>query len=243
MKYLRWMFLALLLASPLRAQEATITIDGYAYGAIAGIEHECPIRANGRIEGYVGLQVSCPIFAVDSDGNFTPSTVTAVPADSTRVVVRVTHVAQDTLGNFAPDTLHINVIRRGNWHLDVYANPVLFIMGYAYNRPADATYPRHEFPPITVVTEETFVLCAYQGGYEDAIAKSLARPVACPDLGDVALPEFEVEWTLPDILGPASPDAVPYSVMAALSRDLDMAGVRILPDVAHPVALVQGQMK
>ena len=234
----------LLLASPLVAQEATITIDGYAYGAIAGISHECPIRSNGRIEGYVGMQVACPVFAVDTQGNFTPSTISAIPGDSSRVSVRVSHVAQDTLGNFAPDTLHIVVLRQGNWKVDLYANPILFIMGYAYTRITDATYPHMEYPPITVVLGESFVLCAYEGGYEDAVAKSMARPVPCPDLGGVALPEFAVEWTLPDILGrDISPSAVPASVMAQLDGNLDGLTVRHLTHTLHPVAMYASDIR
>ena len=221
------------------AQEATITINGYAYGMIAGIEHECPIRPNGRVEGYVGMSVSCPIYATDSDGNFTPSTISATPFDSTRLVVRVTHVAQDTLGNFAPDTLHINVIRKGNWHLDVFANPLLFIMGFMNTRTEDATWARYEFPPIRVLVDEVFVLCAYEGGYEDAVAKSLARPVPCPDLGDTPLPEFDVEWTLPDILGVVDPAAVPGSVMAALNENINLLGVRHLKNSLHSVPLTR----
>jgi len=224
---------------PGEAQEATIIINGYGYGAIAGIKHECPIRANGRVEGYVGLEVSCPVSAQDAQGNFTPSTISAVSADSSRVRVSVVHVDQDANGNFARDTLKLTILRTGNWRIDLFANPILFIMGYAYNRPADATYPQHEFLPITVLVDETFVLCAYEGGYETAVAKSYARPVPCPDLGDVALPEFEVEWTLPDILGPAiSPSAVPASVMAQLDKsNLDGLGVRHLTATLHEVPL------
>ena len=69
-----WLLFALTLmmsTTPTEAQEATITIEGYAYGQIAGIAHECPLREmpNGRyrVDGYVGLQISCPIWAVDAE--------------------------------------------------------------------------------------------------------------------------------------------------------------------------------
>jgi len=224
---------------PAEAQEATIIINGYGYGAIAGIKHECPIRANGRVEGYVGLQVSCPVSAQDAQGNFTPSTITAVSADSTRVRVSVVHVAQDANGNFARDTLKLTILRTGNWRVNLFANPILFIMGYAYTRAPDATWPQHEFPPINAVLGETFVLCAYEGGYETAVAKSYARPTPCPNLGNTILPEFGVEWTLPDILGPAiDPAAVPGSIMAKLDEsNLDGLGVRHLTATLHEVPL------
>jgi len=225
----------------LEAQEATIIINGYGYGAIAGIKHECPIRANGRVEGYVGLQVSCPVSATDAQGNFTPSTVTAVSADSTRVRVSVVHAAQDANGNFGRDTLKLTILRTGNWRVDLFANPILFIMGYAYTRAPDATWPQHEFPPINVVLGETFALCAYEGGYETAVAKSYARPVACPDLGATILPEFGVEWVLPDILGAAiNPSAVPGSVMAQLDGNLDGLTVRHLTNTLHEVPMDGG---
>jgi hypothetical protein len=234
-----WLVAVLFLSlsgAPAEGQEATITINGYAFGQIAGLQHECPIRANGRVEGYVGLQVSCPVWAVDGDGNFTPSSVAAVPGDSGRVAVRVSHVAQDTLGRFVADTLHITVLRQGNWMVTLTARPILFIMGHAYMRTEDATWPRHEFPPIRAVVGEEFALCAYQGGYEDATAKSLSRPIPCPDLGGAPLPEFEVRWTLPDVLGPVDPVAVPGSVMAELSRRMDEVGVAYVGP-GHPVTL------
>jgi len=219
----------------LEAQEATIIINGYGYGAIAGIAHECPIRANGRVEGYVGLEVSCPVSATDAQGNFTPSTISAVSADSTRVRVRVVHVAQDAEGNFGRDTLKLTILRTGQWRVDLFANPILFIMGHAYTRGPDAPWPRNEFPPIRVVVGETFTLCAYEGGYETAVAKSYARPIPCPDLGGHILPEFGVEWILPDILGPVNPSAVPGSIMAQLERNFGELRVKHLEDTLHGV--------
>ena len=225
----------------LEAQEATIIINGYGYGAIAGIKHECPIRANGRVEGYVGLQVRCPVNAVDASGNFTPSTITAVSADTSRVWVEVIKTTPPTDTSFVRDTLILTIRRQGNWRVDLFANPILFIMGYAYTRAPDATWPQHEFPPINVVLGETFALCAYEGGYETAVAKSYARPVACPNLGATILPEFGVEWVLPDILGPAiNPSAVPGSVMAQLDGNLDGLTVRHLTDTLHEVPMDGG---
>jgi len=222
-------------------QEATITINGYAYGQIAGISHECPLKETGqgwRVEGYVGLQVSCPVWAVDAEDFFTPASMSVMASDSSRVSAVIVHSIVDTAGQYAPDTLKIQVLRRGNWSIDLYANPILFIMGYMNTRTSDAIWPQHEFPTIRAVVGEDFILCAYEGGYEDAVAKSYNRPTACPDLGDTALPEFEVTWVLPEILG---------GVLADISPNLLLAGVRdgrILPkwteQTLHPVPLTFG---
>jgi len=210
--------LSLFVVLPVEAQEATITIDGYAYGQITGIGHDCPIRANGRIEGYVGMVVTCEVWAVDTAGSFTPASMSAVSADSTRVRVTVSTLAMDSLGNHVPSSMMIEVLRRGNWHVTIDANPILFIMGYMHERPVDAFWPQIEGldGEIKALVGEDFLLCAYQGGYDTkATAKSLERPIPCPDQGTGPLPEFEVTWILPDILTRVA-DATPNQMMAGV---------------------------
>jgi len=224
-------------AAPVEAQEATITINGYAYGQIAGVGHECPLRKVGngwRVDGYVGMQFSCPVWGIAADSSFTPATLKATASQPDRVAVTMIHSTPDSV--YYPDTLRVQVLRQGNWSLDLTASPVLFIMG-ATSRPADAAWPRDEYPPMRFVVGEVFRLCAYEGGYENATAKSLNRPTPCPDLGGVALPEFEVQWTLPDILGPLDPVAVPGASMAQLSERMDEVRVAYR-DPPRPVRLL-----
>ena len=220
----------------LEAQEATITINGYGYGQIAGVGHECPMRKVGdkwKLDGYVGFQVSCPVWGLAADSTFTPASMSVIVANPTMVAATIIHSVADSI--FHPDTLRVQILRQGNWSIDLKANPILFIMGYAYTRTPDAIWPQHEYPPMNVVGGETFVLCAYEGGYENAVAKSLARPTPCPDLGGHPLPEFGVEWILPDILGPVNPSAVPGSIMAQLERNFGELRVKHLEDTLHGV--------
>lgn len=233
-----------LVGTPLEAQEATVVIEGYAYGRIAGFSHECPLRETGsnwRIDdGYVGMQVSCPIWAVDADDNFTPAAITVSINDSSRVSAVVVHVPKDTLGQYVADTLKIQVLRQGNWGMRLEANPLLDIFGYMYERPAPDDPVRNEgvgsiWPQIEddegnirVVVGETFLLCAYELGawVEDfgyqPVAKSYERPRACPDPeGYPNLPEIQIEWTLPDVLErvqDASPSDLSYFVKSAQIR-------------------------
>lgn len=184
--------------------EAEITLEGYAYGAIDTIQHNCPIRDNGRIEGYVGMEVTCEIWAIDSTGAFTPSSLVATPADSSRIEVSII-TESDSLGNYQRSNMYIRVLRRGNWHVDVEARPILMLMGYMYNRPVDdqgVFWPRIEYPnpEINLLENEQFIFCAYVGGYANATHKSLERPIPCPDLGGTPLPEIEINWTLPRML-------------------------------------------
>lgn len=226
-------------AAPISAQEATITINGYGYGQIAGVGHNCPLRKVGngwRIEGYVGFQVSCPVWAIAADSTFTPASMSVTATQPDRVAATIIHAVADSV--FHPDTLKVQILKQGNWSIDLTANPILFIMGYAYTRAPDAAWSQLEYPPMHVLVGEEFALCAYEGGYENAVAKSLARPTPCPDLGGHPLPEFEVEWTLPDILGPVNPAAVPGSIMAQLSGDIGQVGVRHLTRSLHPVPVV-----
>ena len=226
---------------PAEAQEATITIDGYGYGQIAGVGHECPLRKVGsswRIEGYVGFQVSCPVWGIASDSSFTPASMSVTASQPDRVAATIIHSVADS--TFHPDTLRVQILRQGNWSIDLTANPILFIMGYAYTRTPDALWSQYEYPPIRSVVGETYALCAYEGGYEDAVAKSISRPVPCPDLGGHPLPEFDVLWTLPDFLGPVNPTAVPGSIMAKLSTDITQIGVRHLTRSLHAVPVIPG---
>jgi len=248
MKHLRWLavFAALALVhDPLPGQQATITINGTAYGTIAGIGHNCPMREQGggyRMDGYVGMQVSCPIWAIAADSSFTPSSISVTVSDESRISAVVVHSVMDTLGVYSPDTLKIQVLRQGNWHLDVTANPILFIMGYGFNRAPDAAWPQYEYPPmINVLEDEVFALCAYQGGYgTDATAKSINDP-PCPDLGGTPLPEFEVNWILPDILAPWNPAAVPATRMALLNDHPELLNVVLPRKDFHAVQFVTMQ--
>jgi len=243
MKHLRYLVLVMaLVPGLLSGQEATIEITGMAYGTIAGIGHECPMReqAGGyRMDGYVGMQVSCPVWAIDSQDGFTPSTINVQVNDSSRLSAVVVHPTPDTLGNYSADTLKIQILRPGNWRLTVNAKPILFVMG-ATTRPASATWPQYEYPPVmNFVLNEVFTLCAYQGGYGvDATAKSYARPTPCPDLGGTPLPEFEVQWTLPDILEDWDPNAVPTTRMVLLQQRPDLWGAIHLNKTLHGVPLV-----
>ena len=215
--------------TPIEAQEATITIEGYAYGQIAGIAHECPLREmpNGRyrVDGYVGLQISCPIWAVDAEDLFTPSSLSIKLNDSSRVASTILHIPPDTLGQYVADTLKLQILRQGNWSFALDANPLLNIFGYMFTRPGpddpvrtnqdgspSGIWPQIEdrFGNMKAVLGEQFVLCAYElGAWQDGegyrpVAKSTdvlgqARP--CPDPeGYGSLPEIVVAWVLPDIL-------------------------------------------
>lgn len=224
----------LFVPGPSEAQDAQITIEGYAYGMIADIAHDCPIRANGRIEGYVGMQAVCPVWAVDADGTFTPSQIAGIPGDSSRISVRTVHVPQGEMG-FVPDTLYIEVLRQGNWHIDLFANPILFIMGHRVNRVEGQQL---DYPPLEDYVAERFNLCAYEGGYASATAKSESySPIPCPDLGGVPLPTFEVEWVLPDILAWVDPASVPTTVMAQIDERPELLAVKHRTNTLHPVAL------
>jgi len=184
--------------------DAFITMEGWAYGAIDSIFHSCPINRNGRVDGYVGMEVTCEVWAVDSFSTFTPATLIGLPADSSRLEISISPPEQDSLGTYIKSTMYIHVLRRGNWHVDIEARPLLFVMAYMYNRPASATYPQLEFPNpgmnILGGPLEEFIFCAYEGGYADARMKSKMRPIPCPDLGGAPLPEFDVIWTLPEVI-------------------------------------------
>lgn len=208
--------------------DATLELEGWAYGAIEGLEHNCPISENGRVEGYAGMEVVCEIWAVDVDGQFTPANIAAIPRDSTRVEVIVEPPQQDTVDGvlqYVKSEIYIRVIRRGNWHIDLEARPLLFLLLYAYERPETALYPRIS-TDLTVVNDplENFIFCAYLGGYTNATYKSRMRPIPCPDLGGTPLPEFDVTWTLPEILWSQMPPdhpMMPYSVMARTGTPIE----------------------
>lgn len=206
--------LALWLPAPLGAQEpaASITINGYGYGAIAGISHNCPLTDLGdgvqRLTGYVGDEVECSVWAVAANGAATPASIDVVPNDTTRVRITIESTPPPAEGETPNMATHmvVEILEAGDWTLTIEANPLLDVFGYMYERSDAAVWPRIERHGIDALVGEEFLLCAYElGGEGVPVAKSLERPLPCPDPEGWAgepLPEFEVEWTLPDVLGP-----------------------------------------
>lgn len=240
MKYMK-LILTILMFSLLpklaEAQTATIELEGYAYGAITGIMHDCPIRQNGRIDGYVGMVVTCEIWAIDSTLAFTPASLTASAADPTRVQVTVSATAMDSVGNYIPSTMMIQVLRSGNWKVTLDANPMLFVAGHMFTRPEDSLWPQLDIEgDLKSVVGEQFALCAYEGGsFENAKSKSLNRPNPCPDPPGLILPEFEVVWVLPDFLTRLA-EATPNQVMAGIQEGTIYP--RWLENTRHSVPLL-----
>ena len=244
----------------LNAQEATITINGYGWGQIKGIGHGCPMRELGngrwRLDGYVGLQISCPVWGVDSLNAFTPASVSVVPSDSARVSAVVVHTPVDINGNFYADTLKIQILRGGNWTLGLFANPVLSIFSFGFNRPDDAHWPRVNTTEPRALVGETVALCAYaMGNWTEAVgyvptAKSESSH-ECPDPWDYdeagrdvandrpPLPTFAVEWSFDEeYLAPAiDPGNVPASYLALLQQHPDRWGPKIVEPL-KPIPIV-----
>ena len=77
----------------------------------------------------------------------------------------------------------------------VEAHPLLFLAMAYPNR----TIPYNTIdtiPPLNILEGEIARLCAYQGGYGNAIAKGVAADgFTCPDLGAQPLPVFPVVFS------------------------------------------------
>jgi len=96
-----------------------------------------------------------------------------------------------------------------------------------FERNEYATWPRIETAPeVNILIGEQFALCGYQLGWREdvgyvPVAKTYNRPDVCPDPdGSAPLPEFEVNWILPDILERA--DAVSQNAINAMFANGDI---------------------
>jgi hypothetical protein len=178
----------------------TLTIDVFGYGLVAGVGHNCPIDPNGKVASYVGQEIVCPVWVIDSDGDQTPGRIIVEIADSSFVQAFVTG---DSL-------LTVRVIRKGNTHIRLYPVPVLLVAAvypesiaagsgtfWDTIQPLSATVTRDSITGAPIAHIRT-VLCAYLGNrYGDAVAKGRAalQTEPCPDMGQGPLPEFPVVWT------------------------------------------------
>ena len=189
-------------AAGLEAQ-AVVEFDVVAWGAIVAVAHNCPLDERGRIERYAPTEVSCTLRALDADSLWTPASFTATSSDSSRVEVTV----QDS-------TLTITIMRRAGLpgvRVSIEAHPLLFLAGIFSSRPDGPEFwaTVDTIPPINLVPGEAGKLCAYQGGYGNAIAKGLpADGFNCPDFGPSPLPTFPVVFRLsgvPIATGPSHP--------------------------------------
>lgn len=205
MKTLFGLLVLCLFPTLLTAQTATLTLEGYAYGDIVAVRHNCPVNGiiNGSpsVSGPVGTSFFCHVWAIDADSAFTPADITIL-ADSSSVNVELVD-PYPTTGLRGPFELTVTFLRGGPWAIEFEANPILTLVGSMYMRPASAAWPQMEEGPVTnALIGEEFLLCAYQGGYgEGSTAKSRTATQArdCPDPGSRVLPEFLVEWRVGDV--------------------------------------------
>lgn len=198
-----WVALCLALTAPAAAQTPdTLTFDVEGHGLVSGIQHECPITQNGKLDAYVGTEVVCRIWVVDNQGNPTLGTIDIEIADSTRANVYV-----------EGDSLHILIIQRGNTRVKMFPRPILLLAAVypdnlAFYGPGDLAWDT--VPPLfaTVTKDEATgqsiahirtTFCAYLGdSFGGAVAKGRApaQTTPCPDIGGTPLPEFPVEWAV-----------------------------------------------
>lgn len=183
--------LALLLPGAAAAQVPdTLTFDVEGWGVVHGIAHQCPISENGKMDAYVGIPVTCPVWVVDADGERTPGRIVA-EADSTFVSIVI---QGDSL-------MTVTVLRKGNTHVRLYPVPILQILAYY---PATNTMDTED--PLTIraswdpatgekLWQEETRLCGYVQGFAAPLAKT---DEGCPDLGHPTLPIFHVTWTVTD---------------------------------------------
>lgn len=180
------LFLSLLIVPlALSAQVVdTLTVDVVGHGIVSGIGHNCPIQDNGKVEMYVGSEITCPIWVVDADGERTPGFVNVEVAD-TRFVEAT--VVGDSL-------LTIRVIQKGNTRITLYPSPKLLLAAVSWNRePALDT-----IPPFQFYRNETVQYCAYLGkSYKEAkmVSETAEWAPPCPSFGEEVLPTFPVFWS------------------------------------------------
>jgi len=184
------MALALIwMSGTIEAQEPpTIQFQVVGYGPIAGLEHDCPLDAQGKLTRYVPAEITCTLRALDAEGLWTPANFEITlsgPAD--RIGVEV-----------VDSILTIRIIRTTGLpgvSVKIEAFPVLLVAAVMLERPLP--YAQVDtIMPIDVVPGERFQLCAYVGGYGAATAKGVSgNGYNCPDFGGVPLPTFPVQWS------------------------------------------------
>ena len=200
--------------APALEGQAVVEFDVVAWGAIVAVSHDCPIDERDRIERYAPAEVSCTLRALDADSLWTPASFTATSSDSSRVAVTV----QDS-------TLIIQIVRRAGVpgvRVRIEAHPILFLAGLFSSRSAGPEFwaAIDTIPPINLLLGEGGKLCAYQGGFGNAIAKGLPGDgFNCPDFGPMPLPTFPVTFrvagsqVIPVATGP--PHEVPFPYISS----------------------------
>lgn len=167
------------------AQEVdTLTVEVVGYGIVAGVGHNCPIADNGKIEAYVGVEISCPVWVVDSDGDQTPGTINIEVSDSRFVEASVV----------GDSVLNIRVLQKGNTHIRLYPTPKLLHAAIHFNREPSLD----TIPPFDVDRNGTVQFCAYLGkSYAEAkmVSEVPDWAPACPTFGQGELPTFPVFWS------------------------------------------------
>jgi len=170
-------------ASQTKAQSAvdTLTVEVIGHGLVAGVGHDCPIGDNGKIEAYVGTEIRCPVWVVDSSGARTPGHVNVEVADTSFVRAAV---VGDTL-------LALEVIRKGNTHIRLYPTPSLLLAMVNWTRNSVDT-----IPPMEMDAGDTVQWCAYLGdSYAGArMVSDAGWAPACPTWGSGSLDTFPVLW-------------------------------------------------
>lgn len=163
----------------------TLTVDVVGYGLVAGVAHNCPIQENGRLEAYVGVLITCPVWVVDLDGVRTPGHITLEVADDRFVEASV---IGDTL-------LSIRVLQKGNTRIRLVPTPRILLAAVHFNREPSLD----TIPPFSVDRNGTVQFCAYLGAsYAEATMVSEVPEWAppCPTFGQQGeLPTFPVFWS------------------------------------------------
>lgn len=172
--------LAVATAEALGQTVDTLSFEVEGIGVVAGVGHDCPIEDNGRVIGYVGFEVECPVWVIDPDGDRTLGTVEVQVADSSRIEARI---EADTL-------LYLKIVRKGNSRVTLIPHPTVFLAVRAASMPWDT------LGAMDALQGQENQFCAYLGGYSTAYAKSY-EPIGppCPEFGGKWLPEFPVKWS------------------------------------------------